>query len=729
MRKLLTASLLLLGACADARDVVAPSVEHAPDAPAHLVAAGRADLLGWRLIERAGPPPQVVTIDLAALPHDRLMPPFHLYVEELSGPDVKGRIDLDGVTVLSLAGLEPGSIGRRAIAPTDTSELVVTIAGSVGAAIRLRIEGEIVPAPVITITSPARALMLVRGAYDASSPVVVRGEACDELFPITELSVNGTPVPASGADLCVPFAVTRQTAWGMTTIEVRARNARGREARRVQSLLRSPFFYAPTLALQTDPNVDSLVDVRYGEVVRFETPGWDKLTAQLPAWMDQHVAAIGSSIPQLISETHLPRRCSVGSTHRAYRVERGATASRTDRFSLEVPDAQTLMVHSQFDVVVPVTVTIQTRVDCGAVQTSFRHGTAQALNSHAHMFLSFGIHAAAGGVDIDIDHFDDADLSSYVFVIDLTAAGLTALQVSAIRAAVGSAFTTHVPGDVHTFLSHASTIEVPIEGLWLDDGSLAELGIGFHALARSVTLASDRLEVGFFSHAAPITPREGPAPRRGSIGSRHGPAIPPFPGDVSFHVSDDMMNQALWAGWAGGYFDAAAPSPTEGLTLELSSRLPPVLMPGADGRVRIGWGDVRVVAQVDDARFGLDSAAAPGAVGAAGYASVWLDAELAVDSLDNVMRLADVHADARVELASPDNALLDEDALRAAIGDALAALALERIGAVLAAMPIARADASGFAGAPPGAMLDMQAFGAGRAPGFTIVGAALSAIQ
>ena len=104
------------------------------------------------------------------------------------------------------------------------------------------------------------------------------------------------------------------------------------------------------------------------------------------------------------------------------------------------------------------------------------------------------------------------------------------------------------------------------------------------------------------------------------------------------------------------------------------------------------------------------------------------DAVWAVDSLDNFISLHDFASHVDAAFSAPPNALLDEDAVRHAIEQALADFAHARIGAVVGAVPFAHIDVGGFAGAPPGSILDLGNEHSGASPSYLFHGGSIGAI-
>jgi hypothetical protein len=155
------------------------------------------------------------------------------------GALLKGYVALDTAIVLRYGSVAPGDTVARRIEPGASSSLSVRLVGDSGS-VTLWITGAVAP-PRIVLTRPGRAVMLERGD-SGSARVRVEGIACDGHFPIASLSINGVAQPVSGGELCEPFLVHPEVPWGHSTITVEARNARGRRAMHVQSLLRSAEF-------------------------------------------------------------------------------------------------------------------------------------------------------------------------------------------------------------------------------------------------------------------------------------------------------------------------------------------------------------------------------------------------------------------------------------------------------------------------------------------------------
>ena len=677
-----------------------------------LLAADRPQYLAPRTIVRAGPAPQVSTIDLAELPYSRFMEPFYLYVRENEGPDVRGTISVDGVRVVGLAGVLPGEEVRKRIALGAASRVELSLSGPRDGSITLWIEGKVQPPPVITITSPVRAAMLQTGTFDPA-PIAISGEACDANFPITGLTVNGVDVPVAGTQLCEPFNVTQTSAWGMTMIDVSARNARGRSARRVQSYLRGPEYYAPSLSFDDILTFDPTNDVANATLVRFEATGVSKLRAVIPSVLAAASTAIGSSIPNPMANTwRNPLRCSATTTARGYRVDHGTPSSALKELTPVVLSDQHLRFTAYFRVAVPLTVTGYLRSGCNPVQTTTRFGSVYDEDITVHGDMTFGVIPDIGGADVRLATVSINDFNP-VTSINLLQAGLTAAQVAEIRALIQTQFASHVQSDLVAAMQTTNTLGDFLESFTLPSDRLRALGLSFTHAARAVYMHHGMIDVGFAAQVVPTTPRAGTAPRRGAIRKALVSPVEATAADVDYYVGDNLLNQMLWAAWQAGHFDAAditqLTGAVPGLNLQITSALPPVMMTttGSD-RMQFGWGDVRFTATIDPAVFGLPPSESAAPIVMRAYGSISLEALVQYDAATHALVLSDANPTAHVQLAATGNRVIDETAVEQQIANVLEAAASRLIASVVAATPLPVADWSGHGGAAPGTPFLLQ---------------------
>jgi len=583
------------------------------------------------------------------------------------------------------------------VTPHEASRLVLSLGGAEGGAITLRIEAAIQPAPLIRIMNLDRTDMLRRGTYGVGS-VRVRGEACSE-FAITELIVNDAVVPVGGDLACEPFDVGVTSPYGMTIVDVRATNARGRSARRVQSFLRAPGYFAPPPAVPDEPAFDSATDVRYASFTRYSPQGWQKLSSLVPAVVNAHADSIGAAVPLEIADTWTGRSCFAGRVVRGYEVVRGAPdgAIPPNGVQLTVVDQNTLRTVINFDLTVPITVFVRSRSNCGPTTTITRHGTMTTTAGRAHGDIAFGIVPVIGGVDVALDDVGDMDLSGYALSIDLSSTGLTSTQIASLLASVRNAHDTYLPLGVARLLEKtADELAVPFETLAISPDGPALIGVDLLGRARAVALVNGGVSLILSGRAAPLARTSPIDPSRGAIRSRSPvPTSEDVASDVAHYVGDELTNQILWAAWQAGGFDIADLNglvSLEGLALSAESHLPPVMTPRPNGRVRLSWGNVLLRGSADPAVFGVGPQASAEAVEVRAWASLRLDGVIRWDTAASGLRVTNPVVEVVVEFASPPTALLDEAAVRAAIAAAMHGVALDRLRAVVAALPVPHAD-------------------------------------
>jgi hypothetical protein len=205
---------------------------------------------------------------------------------------------------------------------------------------------------------------------------------------------------------------------------------------------------------------------------------------------------------------------------------------------------------------------------------------------------------------------------------------------------------------------------------------------------------------------------------QGADDTRAGGAIrrlaepPPFgPGAFTFGLalSDDALNQLLWALWYGGGLevDSADLQPLlgdarlAGVELSLSGLLPPVVMPGRHGRdLDVGLGDLHVRARVDLGQLLSPPPDAAAVVELDAYVSLVAACELDLDPTTNELAIhVGSQPDVYVQIVESDDPSRQAD-LSDVLARALQALLPGMLDATLRTFPLPSLDLGSITGLP-----------------------------
>jgi len=192
-----------------------------------------------------------------------------------------------------------------------------------------------------------------------------------------------------------------------------------------------------------------------------------------------------------------------------------------------------------------------------------------------------------GPVDTDCDGLDGAVID---IVVDLFNGTVRNLVAGLIRDFVTDEVNTLLDGLVGSLDISSLGTSFDVPRLDSDETIPLTFGIGFSSL--STTTSRMLFGIGTRFHAPPAHARPAPgAPSRS--GARRLDVTGPDSTAVAVHES--LLNQALYALWRGGFFDATLDSDTiggvpDGVSAVISTGLPPVAEIDAEGRVRVSVG-------------------------------------------------------------------------------------------------------------------------------------------
>jgi hypothetical protein len=665
---------LLLGsslACGESSPTGAP-VQHPPSLALSSSAAAFAALLG-----APGPAAQVVEVTnagggaldgLTATVAYGAGQPTGWLSATLSGTTAPATLTLTASTTATDAGLYDATVTVSGSVGSETVD--VTLALAEGAA------------PTIEVTSPTRAAMLEQGTF-TDSDVQITGQTCHDSVPITELAVNGVDVPVAGTNLCEAFDVTQSSAWGLSTITVHAANAYGRTADVVQSYLRSPSFQ--TAALPPDP-------IPAGGYLQLNQPALDDNSADLDdlASLLESVlsaSAVYASLPNLLYSQDVLQTndwwnpCTDelqvfkdGLSWTGRSVDLLATATDVDVVArLEAPR---LGIRVSYTGCLGNTTTVYGALEGDRVILS---GSVAASSSGPTVTAALTADLVTPYLDLNQGGFISEVTTQ---IVNIVFPYLAELLEGFTADVVGPVFA----GSVHDFVESSSQ-DQPVS---VNGGELT-----VHAAPDRIHHLQGALRVGVATRVAPAAAPGAPTPALGAIlagGSGTPPAFSMIGYAVGIGVRLDAINQLLWSAWRAGAFEVpdltAVVGVGAGLGGSVSALLPPVVRPGTGAHaLEIGWGDLAVSAIVDRATFGLPGGTTGAAATIEGFGSARLGLTLAYDDVEHRVGVTAISADVQVQIVDSED-LLDEDAIAAAVADAIESLFAELIPSAVAAVPV-----------------------------------------
>jgi hypothetical protein len=233
------------------------------------------------------------------------------------------------------------------------------------------------------------------------------------------------------------------------------------------------------------------------------------------------------------------------------------------------------------------------------------------------------------------------------------------------------------------------------------------------------------LDLGASTQIRPATvPASPPASAFGPI--RTGAAPPALdPTQYAAGLSDDVINQLLWAAWQAGAFDVADVGTFTGVavpgaTLALHATLPPVVMPGSGGAmIDAGFGDIRVTGMVDPAVYAVPGMIVPpDPVPFEAFASVAAGLNFGYDASNHALAVAGTGAQVSLEPGALP-AFVDEDALAAALASAVETAVGKLLSEAVAAVPLPVLDLAGVG--VSGFFLRFASASVARANGYTVL--------
>jgi hypothetical protein len=586
--------------------------------------------------------------------------------------------------------------------------------------------------PAFAITSPTRGAMLQQGGLGADS-VTVTGQACDPLYPITRLTLNGDTIPVSGTSKCESFSVQAESRWGLTIISGEAQNSQGTVGRLAQSFLRGPVYFPAAVDTDAAARVPHAVVTQLGPAVIADMAQiLDSVTAHTD-W-DAAVGAFARADPDANGDGYIDTytyTCGVPPVA-YYKTDRGTgwefrkdgvlTATLAPIGLTLKPDTGLAVTVDLPTLHLPLFVRGALDLECAGEVDATATGSIDASNVAfaGTIPLALGpgdpvpavqdLTATIGDLNVNVD------LVGPAFTDNIVSSALTAI-VNLFHGAIGGLLAAKAGDGAHQALQqmlHALTTTYD-----------AQLGLKASTMPDSATVPGNAIALGLATQLMPDGVRTGPAPARGPL--RRDGAFPTFTGpsfDLGIAFKDDAVNQTFWAAWQHGLFDKSSLSDlgcdasVSGGAVSLSSvaTLPPVLEPADGDSVAIGLGDLQLTGTVDR-----------GAVGGTGAPlNVTLDAsgivtgQLGVNAANELtIGLAPSPQLALQVTAIDDSTALE--AVRTAITPFFGCIMQQMSQAALAGITLPTFDFSSVTNLPAGTMWSLGSPGVGREGDYTIL--------
>jgi hypothetical protein len=687
------ATALLCGFALACDHSTSPALTELP--PATPNADGAVTYFAAKTVERQGSAKQVVEFTLDERDHSLFMEPFVLHVQQTGERALRATVRVDGLPVLvrgdfAVMGTEPYSLE---VPLTASSAITVELESGPAGSLTFRVDAPPQPAPVITITSPARhsageGAFLEQGDLTPSN-VQITGTACHPRYPISELEVAGVTVSVPGTNLCEPFSVAQLSRWGMSVITARARNTRGREGTVVQAYTRGPGHYdipvAGVLSSSVRGLYSHLTQAALDDGVRTDP---DDLATLVKRQFDVQPLVVPAS--------------TVVPCNDVFEV---TVPQQTPPLSLAINSLTAHATHVAVDITITnPSISILVRADplqpfddnCDG--TIIENGTFSATSIRVTANLQFGSSVGpTPGISVLLTEpsivITGASATSTSAAATALLDGLASLSANLLNSYFGQAIVDLLGATVSDLLNGLAPTAAPEVQL---NGATIRVASGFSSVVNGGASPNGFVRIGLYGLVSPVTQLPGAVAPRGPLRAwcqALGPScvggtqLPSFTaGAYTFGVAmhQDMLNHALWSAWRAGAFTLSGP------TLSLNATMPPVSMATAAGDPmgELVWGDLRVTATFDPVDLGQP----PGEpIIVESWVSATVRGTVGFDNDTRQLVLTDATSTIDVQLIGPTPPF-DNAALRAAIADEVRAplTALTRAG--LGVVPLPQGD-------------------------------------
>ena len=583
--------------------------------------------------------------------------------------------------------------------------------------------------PDVLIASPARGAMLVQGGED-DTLVTISGTVTDTLSELEEVRVDGRKLNVSGTSLSESFETEHSSRWGLSIFETSATDACGNKKVAQQSFLRSPSYAAAATeadvnAVATDGMMVRLNQMAIDDQYRQDVDDLATLVQSLFSTLDLNSVLPGTLVfsgendgnDQLATATY---NCSDGTV---IREVTGFWVKKMGALQHDAPVLDHLTAvddalgfgFSMEGLVLPLEIHASLDMGCGGEIVETITGEVRIGFVGADGEGAIGFDGAAPTVSVcetclAIDFDDvvfDFNWGSLSFMDDLINDLLSNLAVaieSPVENLLSAQIRTLVPellGGILGGLNLGTGFDIP-EPI----GMTLNIFSGMSNAAFSGPSGAGYGTLGLYTQVYPSARGDGiPASALGSIvRSNEAPTFGPnYP--VGIGISDNTLNQIMWAIWYGGAFElpdivSLAPGANiEGVELGMSAGLPPVVMPGRNGNdVEIGLGDLELTASLNLAEaLGVETPAAQ-TIDVRLYLSAIMGASFNYDPINHAIQI-EIDGDPTIAVEVVDMSQSAYEAEISQLMSSIMALVIpELLGNVLSSFPIPEFDLGGLAG-------------------------------
>jgi len=549
-----------------------------------------------------------------------------------------------------------------------------------------------ITAPTIMVTSPTRAEMLEQGDMGVLQVTII-GEACDPMYPITRLEINGVNIPVSGENLCEPFEVVQDSGWGLSVITGYVENSMGRGATLAQSYLRSPSYFPFATDLDQAAEITSAAVVYLNQSGIDDSNRNDEDDLATAVWIKLNLMDLDAVIPDTIAEEYewTVHECGFWPLEWLDAYWDGYQVTKTGPFTYSQPTVDWLyavegglfMGFSISNTDLPLKVEGWWNAPCvgnfyagiaGEVETNYiwvETTISLSLEQSGSVSASicptcFEIGFNGLWIDIEWGVFEFMD-----FLLDEIVNGIIGLFQGQIESLLANELRGQIAPMVEDFINGMQFV--------FDDMSVYDVPLmvesGIEYFNANGPQGSGNCDLRMSTQAYPENPKIKPLPF-GAI--RADGTLPSFSStEYSFGagLKDDVLNQLLWAAWVGGVFDIDDVTPfvpdntLDGIyNLSITTLLPPVVMPSSSlGEIEIGMGDIMVEAEVDPILLGNGSGSP---ITVRLYVSGVVDYSLGFDTTLNILTGDVTSTQVWIQL-EPVNEFIDEPAVIASISNAV----------------------------------------------------------
>lgn len=540
--------------------------------------------------------------------------------------------------------------------------------------------------PAVVFTNPQRGAVLQTGGF-GDTWISVSGSASDNFSAITTLEVNEQPITISGTGFEESFTTNFLSRWGVSLLQARAIDACGNIGFAAQSFLRGPTYADAVSSLQgskvhnalmaqiNQPSLDdhdrsdlddmvTLVNtvLAYKDSNEMLVPGEELITNPIrndcngvpfgPTWMD-----LGYSI----SRNPNPSIALIAEDVQVnyFNIVNGGLQFSASMGHVELP----LRLHADAGSCtagagVFVSATVDTTIGFSSMSISGTigldysngapHGAMQDLNVSLNgLYVNVDCGILESVCDLVTPSYVDEMINSLIQSFADSAKGLVATR---FEERAGPMIEEKLSGfemvkrkELDAPLSMALNV-----GVGLDQLTFCGPSVGLYTSTMcGDSSANPYARMSLYTQVYPDA--------RGALipNTARGPLVaggtPPMfsATDYGFAIAfrDDFVNQLFWALWYGGAFDLDATdkisdNPTPGSRVTVHGMLPPVLMPGRDGRLfDIGVGDLYVDAHLDLNQL-LETGGEPYFFDLRMYLSLTFGATIDIEPVDNMLMMA-----------------------------------------------------------------------------------------